>query len=205
MIPKQPTSLRRLEHQAEELEKCFDDALAYHEKIESDKKLLERKGIEWGILEKHKADLEAAEERAPFEDSIAKIEAELLKQHEELKKLLKEEWPKEIMARDWARYEAEGLESRYRVLNDRIRNARLRLAKEALAKKHDQKESLADRQKRAWNEAIIQKEMSKLESEMKSGGSTSQKVVRFSELKEASARNQDTSQPPPTIGIGKAA
>ncbi len=199
MQSKPPVKLNRLEHQAAELEERMEAATAHWEKIERDKKTIEREEIERGVLRHHRDELAAAPEIDPFLDSISKIEAELARRQEELKKLYQEEWPKERQERDSRRYEMEGLQARFRVINERVLSLRLKLAAEALRNKKGDRLDPAEEQKRRWNEAIIAKEMSKLEREMKAHPATPQDMAKLKELKADQARNDDLSQPPPII------
>lgn len=199
MKTKQPAQLNKLEHQAEELEGQVDQAVAHWEKIERDKKKVEQEEIERGVLRGHMAELSAGPEIEPFLDSISKIEDELARRQEELKKLYVEEWPKERLERDSRRFEAEGLQSRFRVLNERVRKLKWHLAQEALKGKKKGGEDREEEQRRRWNEAIIAKEMAKLEQKTKTRAPTPQDIERLNDLKADLARNQDPAQPPPTI------
>lgn len=193
MADKKTLVLSRLELQAEDLEQRVEEAVHYHETIEAHKELIKREEIDRDLLRQHKADLEAAPEIDPFMVLIDRIAKELERRQEELKEIYRE-WPKELQARDSARYAMEGLQSRFQVMSVRLREAKLRLAQESL-KRAKKKEGTWQEAQRRWNEKVIASEVAKVEREQQS----SQKVARLNELKADQARNQDTSQPPPTI------
>lgn len=193
--PKKPIELSRLEYKTDELEKLVEAAEAYHEKAEADKKFMEQKQEEWGVLEGQEASLETAEDRAAHLEKIARIKAQLLREKDELREFLAVVFPKEMLARDWARREAEALESRHRALENRLHRVELQWAAQTQKEKRQGQQNTKDEQQRRWNERIIALEMAKTERET----SSSQKVARLNELKTAEARNQDLSQPPPTI------
>ena len=199
MKSKPPVKLNRLERQAEELEASVEQAVNDWGKIERDKKTIEREEIERGLLRHHRDELASAPEIEPFLDSIGKIEAELARRQEELKKLYQEDWPKERQERDSRRFEMEGLQARFRVVNERVLSLKLKLAAEELRHKKGARPDPVEEHKRRWNEAIIAQEMAKLEREMKAHPATPQDVAKLNELKADQARNSDMSQPPPII------
>ena len=197
--PKASPKLNRLESEATALEQQVDLAVAHYEKIERDKKKIEQEEIERGILRHHRDQLAAADRIEPFLDSISKIESELRRRQEELKKLYQEDWPRERQERDSRRYEMEGLQARYRELNQKVLLLKLRLSQESLESgKKSQADSAAE-QKRRWNEALLAQEMAKLEHDLKTRPATPRDVAKLNELKADLAQNQDLSQPPPTI------
>ncbi len=198
MGDENPVSLSRYEHQVAELEEQTDEVVVRWERSEVAKKRKEQEEREEGIILHRREELAAAEDQAPFLDSIIKIDWEIQRRHEALKKFY-ETLPKELQERDSRRYEAEGYQARLRVLSERTRNLKLQLAAAALRKKKKSSVSAQDEQLRQWNRAVIVRETARLKEEMKSRAPKPADIERLNNLKEVSAQNEDLSQPPPTI------
>lgn len=198
-LSKPSPQLNKLEQETSLLEQRVAVAVSHYEKIERDKKKIEQEEIERGILRHHRDQLAAADDIKPFLDSISKIESELLRRQEDLKKLYQEDWPREKQERDSRRYEMEGLQARYRKLNKKVLFLKLRLAKETAQTDQKSRSDRADEQKRRWNEALLAQEMSRLEHDLKTRPVAPRDIAKLKELKSDLAQNQDPSQPPPTI------